>query len=110
MAEFLTTIPSLLLMTIFFIAAVALVLLDYLLPVDYLAYLGYLCFAIGMFFALPMGLLASIVVAIAIFLVLLFFHVRLFSHYLTNAGVTNRRVASPGFLLALVTRYRFPLP
>jgi membrane protein implicated in regulation of membrane protease activity len=85
MLDFLANLPTVPVMTGLFIAAVALILIDYFFPVDFPAYIGYLCFAAGMFFALPLPLLASLITAIIIFIVLLFFHVRLFSHYLTNA-------------------------
>jgi membrane protein implicated in regulation of membrane protease activity len=85
MLDFLANLPTVPVMTGLFIAAVALILIDYFFPVDFPAYIGYLCFAAGMFFALPLTFFPSLIVAIVIFFLLLFFHVRLFSQYLTNA-------------------------
>ncbi|MGL4611270.1 MAG: hypothetical protein ACRCYY_16615 [Trueperaceae bacterium] len=85
MADFLTNLPTVTIMTWLFIASIALILIDYFFPVDFPAYLGYVCFAAGMFFALPLSFIASLITAIVIFFVMLFFHNRLFSQYLTNA-------------------------
>jgi membrane protein implicated in regulation of membrane protease activity len=85
MLDFLANLPTVPVMTGLFVAAVALILIDYFFPVDFPAYIGYLCFAAGMFFALPLTFLPSLIVAIVIFLLLLFFHFTLFSQYLTNA-------------------------
>jgi membrane protein implicated in regulation of membrane protease activity len=90
MLDFLTNLPTVPVMTGLFIAAVALILIDYFFPVDFPAYIGYLCFSAGMFFALPLAFVPSLIAAIVIFLLLLFFHVQLFSQYLTNAQQDSR--------------------
>ena len=79
-------------MEILFVAAVALILIDYFFPVDFAAYIGYLCFAAGMFFALPLGPVLSLIIAVAIWALLLALHRFFFSRVLTNApGVEANR-------------------
>jgi membrane protein implicated in regulation of membrane protease activity len=95
MPDFLANLPIVPVMTGLFIAAVALILIDYFFPVDFPAYIGYLCFAAGMFFALPLTFIPSLIAAIVIFIVLLFFHFALFSQYLSNAQQDAARRNSP---------------
>jgi membrane protein implicated in regulation of membrane protease activity len=95
MPDFLANLPTVPVMTGLFIAAVALILIDYFFPVDFPAYLGYLCFAAGMFFALPLTFIPSLIAAVVIFVVLLIFHFTLFSQYLTNAQQDAARRNSP---------------
>lgn len=68
-----------------FVAAVVLVLIDYLFPVDYPAFIGYLCFAVGVFFALPWTWLPSLAGAAVTFGLLLLLHRVWFTRFLTNA-------------------------
>lgn len=79
------------LMLIFFVAAVALILIDYFFPVDYPAYFGYLLFSLGMFWAVPFGPLLSLVCVLAIFALLLVLHLVWFRRFLTNAPSARRR-------------------
>jgi membrane protein implicated in regulation of membrane protease activity len=95
MPDFIANLPTVPVMTGLFIAAVALILIDYFFPVDFPAYLGYLCFAAGMFFALPLTFIPSLIAAVVIFVVLLIFHFTLFSQYLTNAQQDAARRNSP---------------
>ena len=85
MATFLATLPALTVMTVLFIAAVILILIDYFFPVDYPAYLGYACFALGAFFVFPFGVSLSMFASLVVFAVLLTLHMLWFSRYLTNA-------------------------
>lgn len=91
MADFLLRLSDFPLMEIFFVAAVALILIDYLFPVDWAAYLGYLCFALGMFWAVPFGPWTSLLVSLLAWLVLLLLHRVWFSRFLTNATGPRRR-------------------
>jgi membrane protein implicated in regulation of membrane protease activity len=95
MPEFIANLPTVPVMTGLFIAAVALILIDYFFPVDFPAYLGYLCFAAGMFFTLPLTFIPSLIAAAVIFTLLLVFHFTLFSQYLTNAQQDAAKRNSP---------------
>lgn len=85
MTDLLLKLSNYPMMEILCIAAVALVLIDYLFPVDWAAYLGYLCFALGMMWAVPFGPLGSVITALVIWVLLLFLHKIWFSRFLTNA-------------------------
>lgn len=82
------------LMEISFIAAVALILIDYFFPVDFPAYIAYALFAVGMFLALPFGPLLSFLFALGLFLLLLAMHLIWFSHFLTNAPNTTKPIST----------------
>jgi len=85
MYDFLLQLQNWRVMEISFIAAVALILIDYFFPVDFPAYIGYFLFAVGMFFAMPFGFLFSVLFAIGLFALLLAMHAIWFSRFLTNA-------------------------
>lgn len=73
------------------LAAILLVLLDYLLPVDWLAFLGYLCFALFMMVTIPASPVASAIIGVAVFVGMIVAHQSCFSRFLTNAPHCERQ-------------------